>query len=279
MTSGGERDVSSKGCGIRLVAVDEDGTFLRDHQGYDVERFERIWGRMAERGCRFVVASGNQYYQIRDLFPAHEHEMGFVSANGAYVLDGGEEVFAARAPREAVEAMIDYAHANPEVPFSMLGVRGAYVERGSSQWFFDDTAVYCHRLFWVDDFRDVDDQVFMFSSVVDGLDEAMVQIARVRDALGGSMEPVSSGDGYFDVVTPGVHKASGLRMLMDRWGISPSEVAAFGDSHNDVEMLRMAGRSYAMAGAPDDVKAVAGHVAPPCEEDGVLRVLEGLFPE
>jgi hydroxymethylpyrimidine pyrophosphatase-like HAD family hydrolase len=68
-------------------------------------------------------------------------------------------------------------------------------------------------------------------------------------------------------------------MLMDRWGISPSEVAAFGDSHNDVEMLKMAGRSYAMAGAPDDVKAVAGHVAPPCEEDGVLQVLEGLFFE
>lgn len=47
---------------IKLVAVDIDGTFVRSDYSYDVERFKRIWKKMKEAGCHFVVASGNQYY-------------------------------------------------------------------------------------------------------------------------------------------------------------------------------------------------------------------------
>ena len=239
---------------IKLVAVDEDGTFLRDHVHYDVRRFERIWHRMRELGVRFVVATGNQCYQVQELFAAHAHEMGIVSANGAYVLDGEQH----------------------EVPFSMLGVRAAYVERGTSQAFFDDMARYCFRQYWVDDFSEVEDQVFMFSSVVDEAEVAF-QIERFRTMLGGLMDVVGSGEGYFDIVCPGINKASGLKRLMERWDVTPEECVAFGDSDNDLDMLALAGQSYAMQNAPEHVRAAADHVAPPCTEDGVLQVLEELF--
>lgn len=261
---------------IRLVAVDEDGTFLRDHKHYDVERFERIFCRMSEAGVRFVVATGNQCYQVMNLFPTHVEGMGIVSANGAYVLDGRAEVFAAGAPTDVVRHMIDVCHEHPSIPFSMLGVKGAYVERSTSQEFFDDMAQYCHRQYWVDDFSEVDDQVFMFSSVVPQ-SEVDACMSFVRDVVGDRMDVVSSGEGYFDVVCPGVSKALGLKLLMDRWGIRPSECVAFGDSDNDLEMLALVGVGYAMDNAPQRIKDAAGNVAPPCTEDGVLQVLEKMF--
>lgn len=261
---------------MRLVAVDEDGTFLRDHLHYDVERFERIWTCMQERDIKFVVATGNQCYQVQDLFPRHAHEMGIVSANGAYVLDGDKPVFAAQADDDVVELLIEACHAIPEVPFSMLGVEGAYIERGTSQAFFDDMAQYCHKQYWVDVFADVDDQIFMFSSVVDAVDVAN-QIDRFRSLLGNRMDVVGSGDGYFDIICPDVHKATGLQKLLDRWGIAAEDCIAFGDSDNDLEMLQLAGRGYAMENAPENVRAAADAVAPACSQDGVLEVLEGLL--
>lgn len=54
---------------IKLVAADIDGTFVRSDYTYDVPRFRRILSRMKSVGCNFVAASGNQYYQLRDLFP------------------------------------------------------------------------------------------------------------------------------------------------------------------------------------------------------------------
>ncbi len=53
---------------IKMVAVDIDGTFVRSDYTYDRLRFRQILARMQKAGCRFVVASGNQYYQLRDLF-------------------------------------------------------------------------------------------------------------------------------------------------------------------------------------------------------------------
>lgn len=57
---------------IKLVAVDIDGTFVRSDYTYDVPRFRRILEKMKQAGGRFVVASGNQYYQLRDLFPGYD---------------------------------------------------------------------------------------------------------------------------------------------------------------------------------------------------------------
>ena len=67
---------------IKLVAVDVDGTFVRSDYTYDVPLFRRILAAMQEVGCQFVVASGNQYYQLRDLFPDYYDELSFVAENG-----------------------------------------------------------------------------------------------------------------------------------------------------------------------------------------------------
>ena len=45
---------------IKLVAVDIDGTFVRDDYTYDMQRFQRILSHMNTIGCNFVVASGNR---------------------------------------------------------------------------------------------------------------------------------------------------------------------------------------------------------------------------
>lgn len=72
--------------------------------------------------------------------------------------------------------------------------------------------------------------------------------------LDGRVEPVTSGHGSIDLIIPGCHKASGLKRLVERWGISPEQCAAFGDGENDIEMLKYCGYSYAMENAPKNVK-------------------------
>ena len=261
---------------IKLVAVDEDGTFLRDHVHYDRERFARIHRRMTELGVRFVVATGNQRYQVESLFPEYADGMGIVSAGGAYVVDAGRDVFVAHANEEAVAHMTEACHQDPTVPFAVVGVKATYVERGTSQEFFDDMARYSTRIEWVDDFGDVDDRILMYSSVVEEW-RVKREIARYREVVGTHMDVTGSGEGYFDVVCPGVNKAVGLRHLLDLYGIAPEECIAFGDSDNDLDMLRFVGCSYAMQNAPANVKAAADRVAPSCAEDGVLQVLDELF--
>jgi hydroxymethylpyrimidine pyrophosphatase-like HAD family hydrolase len=46
---------------------------------------------------------------------------------------------------------------------------------------------------------------------------------------------------------------------------------------NDLPMLAWAGRSWAMADAHPTVLAAADHVAPGHDDDGVARVLAGVY--
>ncbi len=262
---------------IKMVAVDVDGTFVHSDYTYDIPRFQRILRRMQDADCRFVVASGNQYYQLRDLFPGYYDELSFVAENGAFVKDRTDLVFAADMPKETVHAVIDLCEEYPEISNVMCGVNSAYCQRGAvSQDFFELTSTYYHRLKWVDHFKDVEDQILKFAPTVPE-EKTYFYYDLFAERLKGKAEPTTSGHGSIDIIMPGCHKASGLARLAGRWGISPMQCAAFGDGGNDIEMLRYCGHSYAMENASPDVKKAAKHICPSNEEDGVLVTLERLF--
>ena len=62
----------------------------------------------------------------------------------------------------------------------------------------------------------------------------------------GNLVAVPSGFGAIDFIQKGMHKAWGLKQLLNHWDLSENNVMAFGDGDNDLELLQMAGRSYAM---------------------------------
>jgi len=64
---------------------------------------------------------------------------------------------------------------------------------------------------------------------------------------------------------------------VDKLGVLPEEVAAFGDGENDLEMIQYAGLGVAMGNAVPLLKQAADLVAPACDEDGAARVLEQLI--
>lgn len=262
---------------IRMVAVDMDGTFCRPDQTYDVRRFGAALSRMEAAGCHFVVASGNQFFQLRDFFPRSWRHIGFVAENGAYVSDGSDLVFCGEIPPEVARRTIDWVEHDARVLTVMSCREMAYVRRGTPEPFFRIMKRYYHRLDWADDLRDVRDPVLKFALSVPEA-ETWEYFHRFERELPKGLVPTTSGHGAIDLIVPGCHKASGLELLARRWGIAPEECVAFGDGGNDIEMLSWAGLGYAVENASDEVKAVADRICPSNADDGVLVALDELFP-
>jgi hydroxymethylpyrimidine pyrophosphatase-like HAD family hydrolase len=59
-------------------------------------------------------------------------------------------------------------------------------------------------------------------------------------------------------------------------GVARDEVIAFGDSHNDLDMLEFAGVGVAMGNASAEVKALADLITDSNEDDGIATALERL---
>ena len=76
---------------------------------------------------------------------------------------------------------------------------------------------------------------------------------------------------------PGVHKGMAMRGLQRMLGVEPEECMAFGDYLNDCELLEAVGESYAMENAHPQLKAMAKHIAPSNDDNGVIRVIKERF--
>ena len=68
------------------------------------------------------------------------------------------------------------------------------------------------------------------------------------------------------------NKANALLRLKRLLGVD--KVIAFGDNHNDTEMMRIADQCYAPDNAVDEVKAMADEILESCDNDGVARFLQ-----
>lgn len=104
-------------------------------------------------------------------------------------------------------------------------------------------------------------------------------LGRVAQRIGAEMPGLgvtSSGPDNLEVMAAGVSKGAGLEQLGARLKIARSAIIAFGDSDNDLEMLRYAGVGVAMGNAADSVKAAADRVTATCDEDGIAQTIEEL---
>ena len=86
-----------------------------------------------------------------------------------------------------------------------------------------------------------------------------------------------AGKEWMDCTPIGADKSSAVAFLQKYLGITPEETCTFGDNINDIEMLKNAGHSYAVANAREEVKKAAKAVCPSYQEDGVLSVLKTLL--
>ncbi len=101
-------------------------------------------------------------------------------------------------------------------------------------------------------------------------------LAAAEAAFEGRAVPTLSNPHFLEFVAPGVSKGRAVSWLARRLGIPLGQAMAIGDQLNDLEMIEAVGHGVAMPTAPAAVTAVARHVAPPLEDEGVAQMVERL---
>jgi Cof subfamily protein (haloacid dehalogenase superfamily) len=80
---------------------------------------------------------------------------------------------------------------------------------------------------------------------------------------------------YLELAPKSISKATGLQLILEKvYNFSLSDVMAFGDNYNDIDMLQSAGLGIAVANARDEVKAAAREITLSSIDDGVAVAIE-----
>lgn len=258
---------------IKMVVVDMDGTFLNSDNDYNRTRFEALYKQMQARDIKFVVASGNQYYQLKSFFKGKDNEISYISENGALIIKENKEIFCAQMDFKIVDSIVEFLNHYKEVHYIVSGRKTAYIKKSAPDKFKKIAAIYNHELKEVERYANFDDQIFKFALITPE-ENTLGLIKDFQEHFTHQVSAVSSGHGSIDIIIPGIHKGNALSILQKEWNIHEDEIMVFGDGGNDIEMLKHGKYSYAMANAPDKVKSVSRSLAPSNNDEGVLEVLE-----
>lgn len=263
-----------------MVVTDMDGTFLSSQNSYNEKRFEVVFEELKKHDIPFVIATGNNMKRLSDLFPKHADQLTFIAENGAQLVHQGKELYSRFMDIAEQELLLTFIEANfPESHHFLSGGDVTYVLESLPEKDRQILAQYFSRLETVSHLNQVSHTpLYRITMQFEGDTDQKIALIEKR-LQGTNLRVVSTGFGWLDILPKSVHKAMGLDYLMAKWGILPSEVVAFGDSPNDLEMLANVEYSYAMANADESVKSVANFSAPANTEDGVLQVLENLLKE
>ncbi len=261
----------------RLVATDLDGTFLNSAAQVSPRNAAAL-KRLRAGGIPVVGVTGRA---PRLLHTVHEYFGGegiVVLAQGAFVgdLGSGEVLRQVTMPSslalditrrvEAVTGPLLYAGEYP-----MHGEHVLYVEPGFT-WPYNEgfhVAVRADlptdgpalKFYLKSDRHDQDVLLHLARSVISP-DEA---------------ELTHAGLGFIELLSPGVTKATGLGVVLERYGVDRRDVLVFGDMPNDLPMFGWAGRAVAVANAHPDVLAAADDFTKANDDDGFADYLDRLL--
>ena len=90
---------------------------------------------------------------------------------------------------------------------------------------------------------------------------------------------VTGGINNIEISDSAATKGDAMMWLAERLGIDREQIVTFGDSENDITMIKMAGTGVAMGNALDEVKAAADAVTQTNDDDGVAIYLENICRE
>lgn len=255
-----------------MFASDLDGTLLGPDHAVSARTRAAI-SAARDAGIEVVAATGRSRFTALPILDNTPIRWA-VCSNGALVWDGHHQAVDLQRPIDAALACDVIGHLRATIPNVMLGweVLGGY--GFDRRYGARPPSLGRHGVAGDQPEPTGDDTVlklFVDHPDVTTASEAMEVLG---SALPDGVTGVSSGGPYLELTATGVNKASTLAMLADRLGVAHADVTTFGDSHNDIEMLRWAGTGVAMANAHPDVAAVSDQQAPSNAEDGVAVWIE-----
>lgn len=250
---------------VAFFDVDGTLTYRENNSGFEVaptKRVEEAIRAFVARGNVAVVCTGRSILGIGGL--RHLPFSGFVTLNGTHVELGGRviydrtidpDVFArtvGEMRRIGMEALVE-------------GTYGCVMVRGDH----DDMAFM--GLPPIEEYERAGGR--MEFGKIDFMDSSLAA-CRSSAFLMEHYTYLNVGDGCHELAIPGTSKGLGGRALIEALPFEPSCVYAFGDSENDLEILKVADVAVVMGNARDVVKGHADYVTDHVRDDGVATALE-----
>ena len=250
---------------IKAVFFDVDGTLLSHRWNQVPESARRALRQLRENGIKTVVATGRHMSEYRNLPVSDIDFDAYLTLNGQLILDSGRRAYAGTCIDPGEMEVLSRIFQAKKIPFVLITEEERFIN------YVDDTVISTQAAT-----KGTVPEVGQYQ------EQKVYQILafvpeRMKNLLNELLDECSVTSWHetgIDIIPRGGGKASGIRKYLEEEGLDRSEIMAFGDGENDIDMLEFAGIGVAMGNASDMVKAHADYVTDSVEENGIEHALQ-----
>lgn len=267
---------------IKLFAIDMDGTLLNSNSDISEKNIEAI-KELNQAGIKTVLTSGRVSSSVDYFNEKIGIDNPMVANNGAVIKLSKDEVLATH-PLDDDELinLLEFCDEN-EFSFNFYDANTFYTNRlilerlnhlkiDSNYGMNYQCDIYVSS----NPYKELKRRKHMANKMlISGLDshpygqEKAVKI--IEDRFLNELYVTSSGFGFIEIMHKNVDKWSSILELAKFLGINSNEIAAIGDSNNDLPMIENSRISFAMGNANESVKNAASHVVLDNDSDGFIN--------
>ncbi len=279
-----QEEVRRAAAGIRLLALDADGTSLTTDKRC-TDRTVRAVNRLIQKGCLVVPASGRGYEGLLEKVFPFSGIRYVISEDGAFVTEcaTGRHLWDERIPCRTA-ARLAGKLLLPDTSIYYHREDGSFVRAcqseeafrkifpGRRRPSFEGVMTEGMDQYILREGRDISKMGLWFSRP-DGFSYFEPIIEREYPELSCFRADVNA----LEFTSRRTSKGEALKALASHLGLDRTQICAIGDNGNDIAMLEFAGLGIAMGNAIESVKEKADFIIGSNDEEGVAKFLETYF--
>ncbi|MEW9500966.1 Cof-type HAD-IIB family hydrolase [Jeotgalibacillus marinus] len=237
---------------IKLIALDMDGTLLKDdHTVSELNR--QTIKRAQQAGVTVIISTGRPLIHCKEMVQSLALSSFLITVNGSEIWDSDLNLLE--------RTTIDVKHID-----QMYGMALKY---GTHYWSSTVGGVWNKH----SSFPEKTDEHEWLKFGFDIEDDKVRETIREELGQNKALEITNSSLTNIEVNAVGINKAVAIRKVCDQLGLTMDQVMAVGDSLNDLAMIKESGFGIAMGNAQQKVKDAADWVTDSNQEDGVAKAI------
>lgn len=267
----------------KFLFLDIDGTLIDNTHKVPPAAVAAL-KKVSQSGHRLFIASGRAFHEIPKSVMDLPFD-GFVCGNGTEVRCRGDILYRktiANAMLLALSQHLETHHAHiiytaghtnylrKDAEVFVNHTLQAHLKNNDTPGTLDGSVTH-----FSEDFELTDINKLIYFNFDGDIEALRRQYAAAFDFIPNGITFENNGT-TGEIVPTGITKAAGIKKIMMHLGINKSDIIAFGDGYNDLEMLTLAGTGIAMGNAVDTLKNAADHVTTNVDDDGVYNALKYL---
>ncbi|MCT4662353.1 MAG: HAD family hydrolase [Tissierellales bacterium] len=262
----------------KLAVFDLDGTLLDEKHEISRENKDSIL-KLEELGCKIVIATGRSDLLVKEYVKKLGVKTPVISCNGAMIRNPmtkevwRKRIMSSEKVRDILsicnEEQFTYMAYSDEYIFTIPSKRLEYFQTRNKKLEED-----CKVPFRVNESIDCILKEEIYKILI--IEEDSNRFELLRDKFVGieGLEICQSSKGLMDFMVEGTSKRGAIEWLAGEYSIDRSDILAFGDNYNDIEMLKFAGCAVTTENAVEEVKEIADYVSIHHDDNGVSWAIE-----